>query len=62
MDVTAFDRDGAMRSAVAGLSSPRDEDKEVLDSGLTGVKSEESRTFEDMLSAWDKRQENEVVK
>ncbi len=61
MDVNTFDRDSAIRGAVAGLSSPRDEDKEVLVSGLLGAKMEESKTLEDMLSPWDERWENEVV-
>jgi len=52
VEVNTFDRDGAIRSAVAGLSSPRDGDKEVLASGLLGAKIEESKTLEDMLSAW----------
>ena len=59
--VSHIRRDVAIRGDIPAFSSPRDEDKEVLVSGLLGTKIEESKTFEDMLYAWDERQEDEEV-
>ena len=61
MKVNTFYCDGAIRNAVVGLSSPGDEDREVLIFGLLSAKIEDSKTFEDMLSVWDERQETEVA-